>query len=319
MTRLRWFCMALLLITVAGCAGDPYGPDANGVCPLVPLARMPAEVRANLVFVQASISGHPVNLLVDTGAERTLLTEATVDRLKLPRDTHHETRTQGIGSPTATWDAELPEGLTLGGTRFPVDSVTVGKFDINHLPGGNTDGLLGADILLAFDMDLDLPNSQVTLYRARRQCPTAGPPWKEPYITLNGITTKRDRLLVPFELDGVKSMAVLDTGAQLSSVSGRLAQELGVSDAALAADRKITAHGAAPDQVSVPVHRFHELRVGPAVLQAPFLPVIPMTDGMGDALVGADFLQGRRVWLSFATHQMFVTPRESGPAIALGR
>jgi hypothetical protein len=319
MIRRRWLCMALLLIGVAGCATDPYGPDAHGVCPLIPLAEMPAEVHGNLVFVRAEISGQPVNLLVDTGAERTLLTEATVDRLKLPRDTHHETRTQGIGSPTASWDALLPDGLTLGGTRFPVDSVTVGKFNITHLPGGGADGLLGADILLAFDMDLDLPNSRVTLYRARRACPTAGPPWKQPYITLSGITTKRDRLLIPFELDGVKSMAVLDTGAQLSSVSRRLAQELGLGDAELAADRKITAHGAAPDQVSVPVHRFHELRVGPALLQAPFLPVIPMTDGMGDALVGADFLQGRRVWLSFATHQMFVTPRETGPAIAAVR
>ena len=41
-----------------------------------------------------------------------------------------------------------------------------------------------------------------------------------------------------------------------------------------------------------------------------------MSDGMGDALVGADFLQGRRVWLSFATSKVFVTPIEQSPAIA---
>jgi hypothetical protein len=87
----------------------------------------------------------------------------------------------------------------------------------------------------------------------------------------------------------------------------------------LDADRKVMAHGASPDMVSVPVHRFRELRVGPAVVQNPVLPVVPMTDGMGDALVGADFLTGRRVWLSFATNQMFITSRLGPTAIVVAR
>jgi hypothetical protein len=37
---------------------------------------------------------------------------------------------------------------------------------------------------------------------------------------------------------------------------------------------------------------------------------------MGDALVGADFLRGRRVWLSFSTQRVFVTPLDRGPWIA---
>ena len=164
MSIVRWLHVALLLIAVAGCTGDRYGPDASGVCPLVHLAEMPAVVRGNLVFVQATISGSPVTLMVDTGAERTLLTEATVNRLGLPLDKSHATQTFGIGTPTQSYDAKLPDGLTLGGTRFPVDTVTVGKFAIEHAAGGSADGLLGADILLAFDMELDLPNSRVGLY-----------------------------------------------------------------------------------------------------------------------------------------------------------
>ena len=76
-----------------------------------------------MLFVHAQIDGEPIKLLVDTGAERTLLTEATVDRLHLPRDFQHATRTFGIGSPTATWDATLRNGIELGGTEFPVDRV----------------------------------------------------------------------------------------------------------------------------------------------------------------------------------------------------
>ena len=96
-------------------------------------------------------------------------------------------------------------------------------------------------------------------------------------------------------------MGVLDTGAQLSTISMRMAERLGLEEEELAADGTVMAHGAAPDQVAVRLHRFRELRVGPTVVHWPTLPVVPMSDGMGDALVGADFLQGRRVWLSFAT------------------
>ena len=82
-------------------------------------------------------------------------------------------------------------------------------------------------------------------------------------------------------------------------------------------DRAVMAHGAAREQVMVRIHRFQELRVGPAVMQTPALPVVPMTGSMGDALVGADFLRGRRVWLSFSTHRVFVTPLpQSAPVIA---
>jgi hypothetical protein len=52
-----------------------------------------------------------------------------------------------------------------------------------------------------------------------------------------------------------------------------------------------------------------------AAVYAPSLPVVPMPEGMGDALVGADFLHGRRVWLSFATRHMFVTPLANGAGV----
>ncbi len=110
---------------------------------------------------------------------------------------------------------------------------------------------------------------------------------------------------------------IVDTGAQLSSISERLAERMGVAADALSADRTVMAHGAAPNQVAVRVHQFRELRVGPAVMAAPALPVVPMSTGMGDALVGADFLKGRRTWLSFSTHRIFVTPLERAPLLAV--
>ena len=317
---MRRALIVLMLLVLAACAAADYGAgDAMVGCSLIRLAAMPLETHGDLLFVRGTIHGVPVLLLVDTGAERTLLTEAAVDRLRLPRDYLHATRTYGIGASTASWDATLPDGLMLGGTRFPVETVTVGRFDMMRFAGDVADGLLGADILLAFDIDLDVPNRRLTVYRARRGCPEAGPPWKGPYIRLAGIATRRDRMLVPFELDGVAGLGVLDTGAQLSTISLRMAERVGLEEGELAEDGTVMAHGAAPDQVPVRIHRFRELRIGSTMVQEPTLPVVAMSDGMGDALVGADFLQGRRVWLSFATSTVFVTPINRGPAIAEAR
>ena len=313
MTRALWMLLALL--GLAGCAADPYGPNAQGVCPLVRVAEMPLGNYHNLMFIDAQISGQTVRLIVDTGAERTILTQAAAERLHLPRDYQHATRTFGIGGLLLGWDVTLPDGMVLGGTHLPVDRVSVGEFQVSGAVGGEADGLLGADILLAFDLDLNLPAHQLTMYRARRECPDAPPPWHEPYVALNGIGTQHDRLSVPFELDGTQGVAVLDTGAQVSSVSDQMVARMGLTKA-LATDHTIVAHGAAPQTVSVPVHQFKELRIGPAVMNNPVLPVVPISGGIGDALVGADFLRGRRVWLSFSTHRVLVTPIQSGPTMA---
>jgi predicted aspartyl protease len=298
----------LILAALAGCAA----PDN---CALVPLADMPLDIRQNLMFVTAGIGGQSVRLLVDTGAERTVLTEDAVARLGLAHDQHHMTRSFGIGGSSANWDADIP-GIVLGQTHFPVDHVAVGHFGFDQITGPRPDGLLGADILLAFDLDIDGAAHRLTLYRVRR-CPDAVPPWPEPAIPIKGLDARKDRLLVPITLDGVSGMAVLDTGAQATAIGMAMAQRLGLSDASLAADRTITAHGAAPLPVAVHVHQFHELLVGDARIVDPTLAVVPTDSAMGDALLGGDFLRNRRVWLSFATRRLFVSAGNM-PQVASG-
>ena len=292
---LRFPALAILLLwALCGCASQQN-------CALVALAGMPLDAGNNLMLVTAGIAGQPVRLLVDTGAERTILTEAAVKRLGLGRDDHH-TRSVGIGGFSADWDARVP-GLDLGGTRFPIDRVAVGHFAIRHLFPEQVDGLLGADILLAFDLDIDIPDHRLTLYRVRR-CPTAVPPW--PAVEVQGVGARRDRMLVPFTVDGAKGMAIFDTGAQASAISAAMAARAGVSRQALAADPTIMVHGAAPAPVPVTVHRFHSLRIGPDEIVGPRLAVVPEIGGLGDGLVGADFIRGRRIWLSFVTGRLFI-------------
>ena len=271
------------------------------------VARMPLEVQDHLLVVPAGINGHWVRLVVDTGAERTTVTDAAADRLGLPHDPRYVNRSLGIGGATTAPDVTI-ERLVLGGVHFPIDRIAVGTFNLRTEGGLNAHGLLGADILLAFDLDIDVPGSKLTLYRSR-VCPDRRPPWPEPAEEITGVRVRRDRLLLPFELDDVPGLAILDTGAQGDVVGAEMARRMGLTAQILAKDPVVRQHGVGPGEAISRLHRFNLLRIGPVVEASPRITVLPADFGVGDALIGETFLQGRRVWLSFRNRQVFVSRR----------
>jgi predicted aspartyl protease len=302
MTSGRIWPALLLLLLVSACAPNPIN------CDLVVDAHVPLEVHNRLLVVPAGINGKWVKLLVDTGAERTVLSADAVERLGLERDEKTVTRSTGVGGVYTAHDAIIP-GLVLGGVRFPVSHVSVGQFRFG--PGLTADGLLGSDVLLAFDLDIDVPGRTLTLYRPRL-CPDVQPPWNQPFERVPGVKALRDRLLIPLELDGVSGMGILDTGAQATTIGLSMANRLGLTQAAMTGDPVVEHHGAGPGSQDARLHRFGLLQIGPAVAHDPILSVLPIDAGVGDALVGEDFIDGRRIWLSFSNREVFIATSNAG-------
>ncbi|WP_158258446.1 retroviral-like aspartic protease family protein [Rhodopila globiformis] len=292
----------VLLMALARCAA----PATD--CSLAMVARMPLEVQDHLLVVPAGINGQWVRLVVDSGAERTTISNTVAERLGLPHDLLHQTRAVGIGGPTVTNDV-IVKRLVIGGVHFPVDRIAVGNFNLQNKHGLDADGLLGADILLAFDMDIDVPGGQLTLYRPR-QCPEAAPPWTQPAMEITGVGVRKDRLLLPFQLDGTAGMAILDTGAGQNLIGLDMARRLGLDAQVMANDTTVRNRGIGPVEAVAYLHHFKELRIGPTTQAAPVLAVQLADAGFGDALIGESFLHGRRVWISFRSRRVFVSKRE---------
>ncbi len=288
-----------LLILLSRCA-----PDVAD-CHVDLVTRMSLQVQDDLLVVPAGINGKWVRLIVDTGAERTTIAAATAKRLGLPLDAHHTTRSMGVGGSSTSSDVTI-DRLVLGGVHFPLERIAVGSFKLQNGRGLNADGLLGADILLAFDLDIDVPGGELTLYRARH-CPAARLPWQEPAAEITGVKARKDRLLVPFELDGAAGLAILDTGAQRDVLGVAMARRLDLNGQAMDDDPLVRQHGVGPMEVITHLHRFKLLRIGPVVQHSPRLAVMETDAGMGDALIGEEFLRGRRVWLSFSNRQVYVS------------
>ena len=296
--------LLLLLAFLAGCQSEPAID-----CRLTMVAQMPLRVESHLLVVPVGINGKWVHLVVDSGAERTTIGEAAANRLGLPHDPKYVTHAIGVGGATTTTDVTI-DRMVIGGVHFPVNRVAVGPFSLQNDRGLNADGLLGADILLAFDMDIDVPGGKLSLYRSR-VCPNAKPPWPGPSIEIQGVRALKDRLLVPIELDGASGMAILDTGAEANVLGVNMVRRIGLTDQELLVDPPVRNQGTGGVSISR-LHRFRTLQIGPVVEEHPEMVVMQSDFGVGDALIGESFLQGRRVWLSFRGRQIFVSPKPNG-------
>ena len=316
-TPLRVLLSTALL---AGCTQTNNFLFGVGDCHLEQLGQTPLQVKDGLDMVIVDLDGHPVRLVIDTGAEHSLLSSDAAKRLALRTDLDHATRSWGVGGPTARYDAHVND-FVLAGLSLPVHRIAVGDLSVGDIPG-KPDGLLGTDVLRWFDLDIDPAEERLTLYRGE-PCWLKAPPWPEPAVAIGGIEGIRSQidaprdLLVPIRVDGTKAMALFDTGSQASAVSLSLAEDIGIPRASLATDRTITVAGAGPDTVILPLHRFHTLQVGAWIAQDPVIPVldVPQADEEDplvihrrwQGVIGQDLLRNHRVWISMAGWQIFLS------------
>jgi predicted aspartyl protease len=280
------------------------GRDRNR-CSAKPIGEVTVATLSNAPIVTLFANGHPVVLLLDTGAERTVLTPAVARRIgaTAPR-IEFEQQIHGIAGSLAGREVEL-RSFVVGRTSIPWRRVVVAPVSTPHIFSMPLDGLLGADVLSGFDVDLDLTHHRMFLYQ-KRSCPN-GPPWAGSYTAIGTGQSRATHLFFPVQLDGHTIVAVIDSGAQRSFLSGSVARALGVTEALLAQDRMMTTQGVTAQRLSSHLHRFSELRVGTETIRNPEFVVGAATLRDADIVLGVDFLNSRRVWLSYGSLQIYLS------------
>ena len=108
-------------------------------------------------------------------------------------------------------------------------------------------------------------------------------------------------------VDGRALMALVDTGASQSVLFGPALRRLGSDAAPAAGDRAGFGLGAVAGQrVATVLRRFGTLQVGRDGLAGPTLALVRDGPLALDMVRGLDYLGPRRVWLSYATRQLFI-------------
>jgi len=252
---------------------------------------IPIEVANGRCLVPVLLDGRPARMVLDTGAELTMVTRAAVARLGLRPDPWVSTTLRGAGGlverhanvdirVALAGPVALFQNRPGGGLNLPVTSSDL----------GGADGLLGGDILQHYTLDLDIPGATLALGAMH---PPAAPPQAVKLQLL-----RRNLLLAPVLLDGHSLTALVDTGASASLLNARGLYRLGLVPAQVRQDPAIpmlTVGGESPARW----HRFAELRVGPLSLRAPAVLTQTVPEAAYDLLLGLDVLGRQRLYLSY--------------------
>ena len=115
-------------------------------------------------------------------------------------------------------------------------------------------------------------------------------------------------MIVPVELDGVPLRALLDSGAGQTLIAAPGMARLHLSLDRLSGDPSEVVSGMGPHTVTTWRHRFQTFQIGGETFASPLFVVAPaQLNPIADMLLGADWLMGRKIWISYTTNQLFAT------------
>ena len=295
--------LALLALILGPTACTPSSiAELPAGCTLQKRVEVPLRSARNFILATVSLNGRDATMVVDTGAEATTLTPAMVAQLHLPPDGHGSVL-RGVSGNVRSANAKLHR-LALGGMILSADH-SVGVGDMPPFPNVHpaVAGLLGADVLARYEVELDVPGGRMALYSVYG---CAGyTPWPGSAATPLQ-RTPTGLAFVAAQVDGRHVRALLDTGARTTLLTRRTAMALGVSEATLAADTSHDGVGIGLGRIVFRQHRFAEIGVAgdlerdmPANIAELNLPGV-------DMLLGADYLDARHAWISYSTGRLFL-------------
>lgn len=276
-----------------------------------PLAAEPMEVLpSGHTVARVRLDGQgPYRFVIDTGASNTNLTA----RLRAARpDLARRNAGQRLNGASGTIQTELVtlDSLDVQGRRFR--GLTAFVLPEGPMDTLGVDGVLGADVISTYAMEMDVPNRRWVLH------PHASPALLRgmlPAVPFQLDTARMPRLIV--HVDGKAIPALLDTGAKGTFINWKAARLLGLSpeDPRLATGglaKGATNQGGAATRNSTA----HDVRIGAYRWATPKLRIadLPIFDmigmGQGPAMIlGIDALKDRRFVVDNPRGRLFIAAR----------
>jgi len=273
-----------------------------------------------LWMVPAKIDNYNVVLALDTGSDDVTISEYAATAMELPTANRGYTIHGGLGGSNLDRPV-LTQHFAVGGFDMLSQIVTAGKAPINSKISPPLVGLLGRTYLGAFDVEIDFKHSQLALYGSRH-CDEGFLPWRSPYHTLTASLRDNQAINLDVLLDGHAIKALLDTGATSTLLTTGGAQDIGLSSDDLKGSRGEKTETSDGHGTWTHAHTFSTLKIGDLVWNAPTidvqtpnesasLPAGPRSKRQIDRnpeqlILGLDILEQYRIWISFATNQIFL-------------
>jgi predicted aspartyl protease len=307
---------AAIGLAMAGNAAAAETPK----CKLARIAEWPVRTEYYRPIVDGEINGKKIGILLDTGAQMSLVQRSATTKLGLTRSDATGYRASGIGGETHAEYVHIDE-FRIGQTvrknwRMPVAGEHDFSDDVAVLLG------LGDDFFRQVDVEFDLAHNAVRLYETR-DCEG---------VSLAYWTTEPAGV-VPMEagaeiwltvaINGKPVRARLDSGASASVLAMPDAARLGVTPDTAGVIAGGCTTGLGRKRVDSWIAPFESFAIGNEIIKDPKLRFAPVWEhttsteigsrlpsqlpGLPEMLLGADFLRAHRVLIAHSQRKMYFT------------
>jgi len=275
-----------------------------------PYAVTPLVEDSGRILVRVSIAGQDsLVFILDTAAQGSVISPETRDLLGLDPASGQEQQVRGASGLTTLIRMVLPPVTVAGETVEGLNAVVTDMAPFRRSPGPPYAGVLGANFLLHFDVEIDVPGGLLRLWRHREGSAPPTPP-RAP-ANLANLAEIQGFVAFDVVVGDTVARAILDSGAHTSTLNWLAAAGAGVTRESPGLVVSHSAVGISGDTVETHRHRFDEvavegLRFPPLDMGISDLPIFQAMGG-GERpamLLGADFLRECRVFISYTQRRL---------------
>ncbi len=330
MVAWRTLLAASVVLGMASAIGIP-GVEASS-CQLVKVEEWPVRLQRNQLLVEGAINGKSVSVMLDTGAQRTLIFRATAVRLGVSLSATND-RMFGVGGETKVDLAWVDEFRVGQAVQKDLRILVAGEHD-----SGNDIGvLLGEDFFQRFDVEFDLAHNAVRLFQPKDCDGVSLAYWARTgasEVEIEALDANRPEIIFVVQINGESLKAKLDSGAALSVLDKVDAERVGVTPETPGVVAGGHGSGLGKNTVDTWIGPFRSFTIGNETIRDTQIRFSDMYKDVtyrftGSAvshkiqvwhsmLLGADFLRSHRVLVAHSQHKIFFT-YAGGPVFQLNR
>lgn len=298
--------MRRLLILAALTALSGAQPAA-AKCSIAKVAELPVTMAGLRPLVAVKVNGQDTMLMADSGAFYSILTPQAAKRLGL------KVEAMPFGYRLSGATGDLSTGVTkvkafgIGPSTVPNIEFLVAGGEI----GAEAAGVLGQNVLGAFDVEYDLANGVIRLFKTRDCGKTMLAYWagQAPVsiVDIRKTSAADPHIIAPVLLNGVRLQALFDTGAPTSVLTLSGARRAGIRPDSPGVTPTGQSGGLGRQLVDNWIGLFDSIEIGGIKVLRTKLRFGAVQLGEADMLLGDDFFLSTRVFISYANSRMFFT------------
>jgi tetratricopeptide (TPR) repeat protein/predicted aspartyl protease len=296
------------LIGLAACALLACaGPAPAEGCTLAKYGTLSVEMIGERPTTLVKVNGAVTRFAIDTGAWFSFMSRANADALGLKLvPAPFGFRMGGIGGSA---DAEIARIKDLG-------ILDTDLHNVDFLLGGSDagEGSLGANLLDFADLEIDLAQGRVTLFKPEGCHKSALAYWVKKGGTYNVADLRPfdlndRRSFVDVTIDGKSIRALLDSGATATLLDRRAAERIGIDLKGPGVKPGVRIHGVGAKTYQSWVVPIDTFSVGTETIQHSEMLVMDgnFGDGSVDMVLGVDFMLAHHMYIANSQRKLYFT------------